>query len=65
MENKESQSAEEHYKFLMFLLSVFGKNMSNVVALVANNFNTNRKMSCRIGPTFVACHNHWFSFYIQ
>lgn len=51
MDNEKSQSAEEHYKFLFFVLSVSGKYMSNVFTVVADNCSTNRAMLRRVGLT--------------
>ena len=41
-EDGESQSAESHNDFLNFVLDIFGKDISNVVALIADNCSTNR-----------------------
>lgn len=45
-------NAEEHYKYLVFILSFFGKDMSNVVAVTGGSCNTNRSMAILIGPKF-------------
>lgn len=55
---EESLTAEEHYKFLKYLLGVFDKNIENVVALVGDNANTNKAFANRIGPIFVGRHSH-------
>lgn len=57
MEIKKSQSDKEHYKSFIFIRSVIGWNMSNVVAMFADNGNANRAMSRGIGPTFVRSHS--------
>ena len=49
MENEETQDASAHYDFLEFVLSVYGKEMRNVVALIGYNESTNRAFSRLIG----------------
>ncbi len=36
-ESEDSQSAENHYEFLLFVLELFGKSIENSVALVDEN----------------------------
>lgn len=65
MKNEETQNANEHYEFILFVLSVYGKTMQNVVAVVGDNCNTNRAMSRRIGPIFVGCYSHRFNLAVR
>lgn len=65
MKNEGSFSADEHYSFLDFVLSVFGNSMSNVVAVVGDNCTTNLSMSRRIGPTILGYHSHLFNLFVK
>lgn len=65
MENEESLNADEHFEFLSFVLSVFGKSMDNVVAVTGDNCNTNKFMVRRTGPTFVGCHSYRINLFVQ
>lgn len=47
IEDESPQDAYQHHEFLVFVMSVFQKNKSNVLALVGDNTNTNRSaFSC-------------------
>lgn len=65
MGEEDSHTADEHYSFLKFVLSVYGKTIENVVALVGDNENTNRAFGRRVGPTFVGCHSHRFNLAVR
>lgn len=65
MENKERLNANEHYKFITFLLSIFSKEKTNVVCVQGDNCNTNKLMCRRIGSTFVACHIQRFNLDVR
>lgn len=54
---EESLTAEDHYIFLKFMLSVQGKKIDSVVALVGNNENINKALGCRVGPAIVGSHS--------
>lgn len=65
MGNEESLDANENFQFLVLLLSLFGKSMTNVVAVIRDNCSTNRCRSRRIGPIFVGCHSHRLNLSVQ
>ena len=65
MENEESITANEHYDFLCFILSLYNKTLSNVVAMIGDNVNTNRAFSGRIGRNFVGFHSHMFALAVK
>ncbi len=48
-EKGESQSAESHIDLLDFVLDIFRKDISNVVALIADNCSTNRLIASNCG----------------
>ncbi len=41
-EDENTQNAQNHYDFAIFVLSVYEKTLSNVVALIGDNCNTNK-----------------------
>ena len=57
-EDEKSQDAEHHMEYLEFVLEIFGKSMSNVVALLGDNCATNRKFSKNAGIALVGCASH-------
>lgn len=39
--------------------------MSNILAVIGDNFNTNKSIAKRIGPTFVWLDSHRFNLAVQ
>ncbi len=56
-----SQRAQEHYKYLEFVLSTFKKSFDNVAVLVGDNCNTNKALADKAGKLFVGCASHRFN----
>lgn len=52
MEDETPQNAKEHYEFLSFVLSVFNRNMTSVVALTGGKTSTNHAFSITAGISF-------------
>ena len=65
MDNETSNSSHEHHEFLKYVLSVYNKGLSNVVALVGDNASTNRDFGRLVGPCFVGCHSHRFHLAVK
>lgn len=65
LEDETTHSAEEHVEFLRFVLSVFGKDVSNVVALIADNCNVNRSISTKMGVPLIGCASHRFQLAVK
>eukprot|EP00171_Calliarthron_tuberculosum_P004916 IDg4916t1 len=57
--------AEEHKEFLTFTLSLYGKNWSNVVALVGDNCSVNKKVSRISNTPLVGCASHRFNLAVM
>eukprot|EP00924_Labyrinthula_sp_SR-Ha-C_P005536 snap_masked-scaffold_68-processed-gene-0.86-mRNA-1 protein AED:0.41 eAED:0.41 QI:0/-1/0/1/-1/1/1/0/347 len=55
---KESQKASDIVPFLKNLMNKFGLDESLLVAIVADNTNTNKKVCRDLGTQFVGCLNH-------
>ena len=60
-EDDESQLATNHIEFLKFLLEVFGKDISNMVAFIAYNSNTNRLIAQLCDKPLMGCNSHRFN----
>lgn len=65
MKNEEVLDANEHFKFLEFVLSVFKKKMANIFAVIGDNCSTNRSIFSSIGLKFVGFHSHCFNLCVQ
>lgn len=52
--NDDSLNSEKHYEYLVFVLSVFGRDKSNVVEVTVDNSKTNRSMACRTDKHLLA-----------
>lgn len=65
MGDESSQRADGHYDFIEFVLSVSGKDKSNVVALVGDNNNTNRVFACLFERVYVGCHSNHFTLTVK
>lgn len=55
MDDETSQSTQEHYEYLRFVLSVSDRRLSNVVASVGDKARKNRAFARLIGPVFIGC----------
>lgn len=53
LENKWSQSAQEHTSFLLFVLDQFGRSMDGVVTLYRDNWATNYAFATRLLTKFI------------
>lgn len=60
MGDELSQGADEHYDLIEFVLSLFGKEKSKVVAFVGDNSNTKRALERLFGSVSVGYHFHCF-----
>lgn len=65
MEHEETLDANEHYEYLKFVLGILKKTMHHVVAVIGHNFNTNRAICRRVGPTFFGCHIHGYNLAVK
>lgn len=65
MEDETKQGASEHCHYLLFVLSLFGKNMFCVVALVKDNTDTNRVCAREFDCLFVRWFCHRFQLAVK
>lgn len=55
-----SNTAHCNYQFLQYVLYIYKKDISNVVALVGENARINREFGTVVGERFVGFHIHRF-----
>lgn len=65
MGDDDTLSADEHFEFLKFVLSIYERSMDSVVALVSETEDANCAFSRRVGPTLVGFHGQCFNFALQ
>lgn len=54
-EHEIPQNSDEHVMVLKFVLVFFSKSMSNVVAIICDNCNVNRAISCELLICLLEC----------
>ncbi len=64
-ESEISQDAEYHVQFVEYVLTVFGKSIANVVAVVSDNGSTNKKMARLLRKGLVGCYSLRFNLVVQ
>lgn len=64
-EEETTQSASDHHIFMQFVLSVFGKNESNTVALIGDNCSTNKALVDTLECPFIGCASHRLNLAVQ
>lgn len=65
LEDESNLGAVEHKKLLDFVLPVFNKDMSNVVALIGDIVSTNKSLAVLCGCGFVGCASHRFNLAVK
>lgn len=55
LENDEKPNAGEHISFIEFNLGVFGKDVSNVVAIAGDNCSLNKSIAKKLNVKFFGC----------
>lgn len=61
MENEATKNADEHHEYIEFVVTVFGRAFSNVVAQIGDNTSTNRSLLGKFWPVFVGCPSHSYN----
>lgn len=61
MENKESQSAKNGYKFFLFIHSLFEKEMSDMLAVMTDKCDETGVLPSQNGSSFSRYHSHCFN----
>lgn len=64
MRIEESLNSEEHFQFLSFVFSVFGKSIDNIFLFLVEP-SKNCVVARLICSTVVDCHIHWLNLCVQ
>lgn len=65
MEAKRDQGEDEHVGFIHFVLSVFGKGINNVVALVGDNCNVGKSICNKLNRPLIGCASYRFNLAVS
>jgi hypothetical protein len=57
--------AEQHVEFFEATLELYGKSLTNVVALIGDNCNTNKACADRAGCPLIGCASHKLNLAVQ
>jgi hypothetical protein len=57
--------AEQHVEFFEATLELYGKSLTNVVALIGDNCNTNKACADRAGCPLIGCTSHKLNLAVQ
>jgi len=63
--DETNQTAENHCELIEFVLNVFGKSTSNIIALCGDNCNTNKAIANKLEVGFVGCASHRFNLFVK
>ena len=63
--DEESLNADAHYEYLEFVLDLYGKQMSNIVALIGDNCSTNVAFARTVGVPLIGCASHRFNLFVS
>jgi hypothetical protein len=59
--DEESFDANSHYSFIVDVLELFGKSLSNVVSVVGDNARVNKFIADLMNLPFIGCSSHRFN----
>lgn len=58
-------TSESHKESIEFILSIFGKDVTQVICFVADNCNVNKCLARMCGVPMVGCAAHRFNLAVQ
>ena len=64
-ENEESLSARAHLEYVTYVLGLFNRSLSNVVAFVGDNCSTNTSFASMVSGHYVGCASHRFNLALK
>lgn len=65
LEDETDHSAQQHKKLLRYTVGLFGKCVSNVFAIIADNSPTNRRLASNLFVLFVGCASPRYDFSVE
>ena len=57
--------ADEHYEFISWVLSVYGKTFENVIAIIGDNVSVNKALSTKCNLPLIGCASHRFNLAVK
>ena len=63
--SETSFTANDHYQFLEWVLSVYGKTMSDVIAIIGDNAEVNKALSNSCEKPLIGCASHRFNLAVS
>ena len=63
--SETSFTANDHYQFLEWVLSVYGKTMSDVIAIIGDNAEVNKALSNLCEKPLIGCASHRFNLAVS
>lgn len=60
-----SLNADDHIDFLKYILELYGKTWSNVIALVGDNVSVNKSISNKTGKPLIGCASHRYNLAVR
>ena len=60
-----SYTSQDHYDFITYSLSVYGKTWDNIVCLIGDNCNTNKALATQARRPLVGCASHRFNLAVK
>ncbi|EGZ08092.1 hypothetical protein PHYSODRAFT_435116, partial [Phytophthora sojae] len=64
-QDEASQTASEHIAFLDLVLDHYGLDVANMIAIVADNMETNKAIARRIKVPMIGCATHRFNLAVR
>eukprot|EP00644_Phytophthora_capsici_P017863 jgi/Phyca11/62524/gw1.62.242.1 len=64
-QDESSMTAAEHIDFIDMVLSQYGLHISDMIAIVADNMETNKAIARRVDVPFVGCAAHRFNLAVR
>ncbi|KAH9135418.1 hypothetical protein LEN26_006419 [Aphanomyces euteiches] len=65
MNDKTRMTSDAHLEFMVFVLELYGKSWSNVVALIGDNCSTNIALARKAAVSFIGCASHRFNLAVK
>jgi hypothetical protein len=62
---ESDMGAENHKELICFVLGIFGKDLSNVICIVGDNCNLNKRLADICGAPLVGCAAHRFNLAVS
>lgn len=60
MEDETTQTADDHIKFLIYILLIFKKSFDNFTARIGDNCVTNQSITTKLKNLLIGCASHCF-----